>query len=177
MLSRRLALSGVRHQIITAHSAPVRSIAKSQYPKVTDRASALVVMEMLELKAGRCRISKDGTVELYRGDVDLAQLDLVRLPLRFREVTGEFSCGWNRLISLEGCPEKAGSVIACNNKLKSLFGGPTTVVKTYDVSDNELETLDVLPHYVGEKFVASRNPGCPFQHPSTLRKSVLFYGG
>ena len=177
MLSRRLALSGVRHRIVTAHNAPTRPQARSHYPEVVDRASAVVVMEMLDLKPGKARIGKDGIVEMYRGDVDLAQLDLVRLPLRFREVTGEFSCGFNRLISLVGCPQKAGSVFANSNNLKSLVGGPETVLKTYDVSDNELETLDVLPVRIGEKFIASRNPGCPFQHPPTLRKSVNFYGG
>ena len=177
MLSRRLTLSGVCHRIVTAHNAPLRGIARDSYPEVRTREDAVTVLKMLGLSRGKAKIGNDGTILVYKGDVDLAQLGLRELPLRFIEVTGRFECSWNRLRSLVGCPQKAGAVLAHENELESLVGGPEFVRGDYDVSSNKLKRLDSLPRRVLGKFIVSRNPGCPFKLPSQLPASTNFYGG
>jgi hypothetical protein len=176
-LQRALARAGIGYRVVLAHNAPLRGIARDHYPEVRTRADAVAVLKMLGLSRNKAQIDDDGTVTRYRGDVDLAQLGLTKIPLNFIEVTGTFSCSWNRLRSLEGCPKRAGSVIANENELESLRGGPEVVLREYDVSSNNLKSLDVLPTRVGEKLVVSRNPGCPFQRPHGLKESTLFYGG
>jgi len=108
------------------------------------------------------------------GDVDLNDLKLMRLPLRFSYVSGSFSCNFNKLKSLEGCPQTVGGSFSCHgnglesleggpqiisggfycflNNLKTLVGGPQTVGGIYMVHRNKLETLKGSPQTVGGNF-------------------------
>ena len=65
-------------------------------------------------------INDDGSVDVD-GDVDLSKRKLNKILVKFRIVTGLFSCADNVLTSLENCPYRVGRDFYCiNNKLTSL---------------------------------------------------------
>ena len=93
-------------------------------------------------------INEDGTVDVD-GDVSLSWLRLTKIPLKFGKVTGFFSCNYNKLTSLEGCPKFVGGVFSCSgNQLTTLDGGPETVLGEYYCSNNQLKTLEGGPEVV-----------------------------
>ena len=62
------------------------------------------------------------------GDVNLSEMDLTELPMKFGKVHGNFSCSNNKLTSLVGSPiEVNGGFYCYNNKLTSLIGCPKYV--------------------------------------------------
>ena len=72
-------------------------------------------------------INKDLTVDVS-WDVWLDGLDLEKIPLKFGKVDGNFHCSYNKLTSLEGCPEFVSGYFACsNNKLVSIEYCPEEV--------------------------------------------------
>lgn len=72
-----------------------------------------------------------------QGDVDISAAGLSRLPVQFEEVTGNFICSRNSLVSLAGCPRR--------------------VVRHFDCSMNNLDTLDYCPEEVGANFICKDN--------------------
>ena len=90
-------------------------------------------------------INSDGSIDV-NGDVDLFNEGLTKLPLKFRNVKGNFYCYDNRLISLEGAPNSVTGEFNCNNnKLISLEGAPQSVGGYFDCSNNKLLSLDNFP--------------------------------
>ena len=81
-------------------------------------------------------INEDLSVDVG-GDVSLLELNIVELPVKFRTVSGNFTCSQNKLISLVGCPSSVGGDFACN--------------------DNKLEVLDYCPEKVDGKFYCIGN--------------------
>lgn len=59
-------------------------------------------------------INEDGTVDVY-GDVNLCNMRLNELPLRFGKVTGFFQCSKNRLVSLNGSPKQVNGFFSCKD--------------------------------------------------------------
>ena len=72
------------------------------------------------------------------GDVDLDDLKLKSLPLRFSRVGGDFNCHSNHLTTLRGSPREIGGDFHCTR--------------------NQLTTLDGGPREVGGEFYCSYNP-------------------
>lgn len=102
-------------------------------------------------------INPDGSIDV-QGNVDLSDMGLTKLPLRFGNVSGGFYCGNNQLISLEGGPQRVGGVFYCGyNKLISLEGGPGEVGGDFNCDDNQLITLEGSPGVVGRHFNCSYN--------------------
>ena len=54
-------------------------------------------------------INSDDSVDVD-DNVDLRNLNLKKIPLKFNRVSGVFDCSWNRLSSLKGCPKEVGGV-------------------------------------------------------------------
>lgn len=103
-------------------------------------------------------INEDGTVDI-NGDVDLSFLGLSKLPLKFGKVSGNFSCGYNKLISLEGSPKWIGEDFECSfNELKTLEGGPETIIGNYSFSYNCLINFKGFPEDYDGRVNFSRNP-------------------
>ncbi len=129
-------------------------------------------------------INEDGTVD---GDVDLYLYKrgsiggvLTKMPVKFRNVSGDFYCNNNKLISLEGCPESVGGDFYCHNnkltslkycpvevsgdfycaynKLTSLKGCPKTIGGHFVCDSNKIVKLDFIPDYVGGNFYINNNP-------------------
>ena len=95
-------------------------------------------------------ISSDGLVDVV-GNVDLEDLELTKLPLKFGKIDGDFHCDRNKLTSLEGAPQTVtGSFICDFNRLISLKGAPlecgtfhlnSTTIENYKYPKSLLEIL------------------------------------
>ena len=93
----------------------------------------------------------------YDGDVKWSGKGLVRLPIRFRNVTGRFECSGNKLTSLKGAPVRADGGFFCgNNQLASLAGAPQHV-RSFYCENNKLTALDHVPDRVRGDFDCSGN--------------------
>jgi len=125
------------------------------------------------LKKGKCTQNPDGTWSC-KGDVILRKLNLKKLPVKFKEVKGQFDCSRNKLTSLEGAPEYVGTSLFCdNNKLTSLKGAPKWVNYTFDCSYNQLETLEGAPEFVGGRFICDDNPVSEEELKKTIDRDYL----
>jgi len=108
----------------------------------------------------------DGSIDVD-GDVSFYEIVLTKIPIKFRNVSGDFYCYYNSLTSLEGCPETVGGNFDCrSNKLTSLEGSPKTVGGDFDCRFNKLTSLEGGPKTVGGYFSCSFNKltsllGCP----------------
>ena len=74
------------------------------------------------------KLTKNGLVDI-KGDFDISNRGLKSyLGIQFGKVTGDFDCGRNKLISLEGAPQEVGEDFNfSNNQLTSLIGAPQKV--------------------------------------------------
>jgi hypothetical protein len=97
-------------------------------------------------------INPDGSIDV-NGDVNLRNVGLTKLPLKFNRISGSFTCSSNNLISLDGCPKEVGGGFYCNNNyLTRLDGCPKEVGNSFDCGDNNLTTLEGCPKEVGGNF-------------------------
>lgn len=108
-------------------------------------------------------INKDGSIDVDR-KVNLCNKGLIKLPLKFRKVTGNFDCSFNELTSLEGSPSKARYFNCGHNKLTSLEHSPKNV-EYFSCDNNQLTSLEGAPKSM-DSFDCSRNNlkslhGCP----------------
>jgi hypothetical protein len=102
-------------------------------------------------------INEDGSIDVD-GNVDLTNKVLTDIPLKFRSVSGYFSCGYNKLTSLEGAPISVGCYFDCSdNKLTNLEGAPKEIGSDFDCSNNELTNLEGAPDNVGGCFYCDYN--------------------
>ena len=105
-------------------------------------------------------ILKDNSVNVH-GDVRLADklANLLKLPLNFNVIEGDFDIGDNELTSLDGSPKKVtGSFMAHKNELTSLKGGPKEVGGSFVILHNNITSLEFSPSLVKEDFICSHNP-------------------
>jgi hypothetical protein len=99
----------------------------------------------------------DGSYDVD-GNVNYTDQHLTKLPYKFGKVTGHFDCGWNKLISLEGCPKEVGKECGfAHNKLTSLIGAPIKVGGWFGCSNNQLTSLTGAPQTVGRDFYCYNN--------------------
>jgi len=102
-------------------------------------------------------INPDESIDV-EGSVDLSSRGLKRIPLKFRNVRGNFYCHNNQLTSLEGCPQSVGGSFYCsNNQLTSLEGCPQSVGGDFLCSGNQLTSLEGCPQIVGGAFSCYNN--------------------
>ncbi len=99
-----------------------------------------------------------GFVVDVQQSVNLTGLKTGVVPIKFREIRGDFICSGINLSHLEFAPERVSYKFDCsNNNLTSLRGAPTYVGKGIDVSRNMLTTLRFCPLEVRGKFDCSYN--------------------
>jgi hypothetical protein len=102
-------------------------------------------------------INSDGLVDVD-DDVWLNGKELTKLPLRFGNVSGIFSCYENNLTSLKGCPKFVGEDFHCSqNELTSLEGCPQEVSGSFYCYQNKLASLEGGPKSVGGRFWCWKN--------------------
>ena len=109
-------------------------------------------------------INEDGSIDV-NGDVDLRTEKLTNIPLKFGKVNGYFACSFNRLISLEGCPESVGGDFGCSfNKLTSLEGCPEIISGDFDCSSNFITNFKGISEFFEGIFYCYRNPIIDIYH-------------
>jgi hypothetical protein len=97
------------------------------------------------LKKQDYKINKDGSVSINHS-VRLDEKNLTKLPFNFKKIEGSFNCSFNKLATLEGCPEIVKGEFSCHdNKLTSLIGGPKQVEGNYICYSNDLTSLEGAP--------------------------------
>jgi hypothetical protein len=101
-------------------------------------------------------INEDGSIDVD-GNVHLFDKGLTKLPLNFRNVSGDFDCYDNQLTSLEGPRSVGGNFYCSKNKLTSLEGSPRSVGGNFYCRDNKLTSLVGAPMSVGGNFYCSDN--------------------
>ena len=103
-------------------------------------------------------INPDLSIDV-EGSVDLSDLKLKSLPLRFSRVGGHFSCCFDQLTTLEGSPREVVRTFNCSyNNLTTLEGGPREVGGYFDCTSNRLTTLEGGPREVRGGFDCHDNP-------------------
>jgi hypothetical protein len=116
-------------------------------------------------------INDDGTIDV-EGNVNLSSRGLTKLPLKFRNVSGDFYCSYNKLTTLEGSPSSVGGRFYCSdNKLTTLEGSPSSVRGDFYCYNNKLTTLEGSPRSVGGRF------DCSVNKLTTLEGSPRSVGG
>jgi hypothetical protein len=81
------------------------------------------------------------------GSLDMSNRGLVAMPdLACVQISGSFSCAFNKLVSLKGCPTKIGKDFYCdNNVLLTLHHAPSKVRGIFDCRNNLLHSLSGAP--------------------------------
>jgi len=100
----------------------------------------------------------NGLVDVM-GNVDLFNMELKEIPVKFGIVAGFFDCSHNQLTSLQGAPERVEGCFDCShNQVTSLEGSPEEVGLYFDCSHNQLTTLRGCPEKLGEVLYCYDNP-------------------
>jgi hypothetical protein len=109
-------------------------------------------------------INSDNTIDVD-GNVYLLLGNMKKLPVKFGKVFGSFDCSYNKLTTLEGCPNYVGGYFYCHrNKLTTLEGCPKYIGDYFSCDNNKLSTLEYGPIYVGGYFNCSGNKLTNLEH-------------
>ncbi len=111
------------------------------------------------------------------GSVNLSYRNLKSIPIKFKEVGGDFYCYSNNL-TLEYCPETVGGHFNCSdNQLTSLKYCPKTVGGDFSCSENQLTSLEYCPETVGGHFNCGYNQLTNFDGlPEFFEQDIYLYG-
>jgi len=113
--------------------------------------------EWLENKENQITKNPDGSID-FDGEVNIANKYISEIPVKFRNVDGDFVCRNNNLTSLENAPEYVSYTFDCgNNLLTSLKGAPTKVGEAFICHSNNLTSLEGCPQNITNRFNCSRN--------------------
>ena len=105
---------------------------------------------------GEIDIHEDGVVDV-NGEVRLKK-KTEKMPVQFGHVSGDFSCDYNILTSLQGAPSSVGGTVYCSkNKLTSLEGAPSSVGRDFFCTNNQLTSLQGAPSTVNGYFHCNEN--------------------
>jgi hypothetical protein len=104
--------------------------------------------------------NSDGAFDYY-GDLKLHNMkikSLTEIPIKLRNVHGNFYCNSNFLTSLQGSPSYVGGHFFCNhNQLTNLLYAPSKIVLDFDCNHNLLTSLEGASLEVGGNFNCFRN--------------------
>ena len=107
---------------------------------------------------GNIEYHDDGSVSVV-GVVDLTDESITHLPVKFRKVSGYFSCYNTNLTSLEGSPQEVGDYFSCDStKITSLKGGPKKVDGNFWCNRTKITSLEGAPEFVGGEFYCENTP-------------------
>jgi hypothetical protein len=114
-------------------------------------------------------INSDNSVDVD-GKVYFCDKKLESIPLNFNTVNGYFSCSWNNLTSLKGCPIRVGDGFYCyNNRLTSLQYSPQYMENgDYYCSWNKIESLQYCTELIRDYFSCDNNKLTSLEHHPTV---------
>lgn len=126
-------------------------------------------------------INDDNSINVY-GDVNLKNMRLTKLPIKFNHISGnfdcsgnqmksllnspisvkgDFNCSFNELSSLKYAPDEVeGNFICKNNHIYDLKYLNCVIYKNLDISNNELISFDFFP-LLYQDFICNNNPIYP----------------
>jgi hypothetical protein len=121
--------------------------------KETDPKKIEIIKICKEYNITKYTINDDYSIDVD-GPVDLSHKKLTKIPIKFNNVTGFFSCVGNQLVDLENAPRRVERNFMCQNQYNdsfiSLKGAPEYVGFRFDFNDNEnLKDFTDFPTYVG----------------------------
>jgi hypothetical protein len=106
---------------------------------------------------GEWKLNSNGEVDV-KLSVNMNDMNLTEIPVKFGKVTGYFDCGGNKLTSLEFAPTSVvGSFYCRHNELTSLEFAPTSVGGYFYCSSNQLTSLEFAPTTVRGGFYCNNN--------------------
>jgi hypothetical protein len=112
---------------------------------------------------GTYTINEDGSIDVNGSVYINNNRDLIKIPFKFRNVSGYFICNDDQLTSLEGTPNSVGGEFWCsNNQLTSLEGGPSNVGGKFYCYGNKLISLEGAPSNVGGDFYCHGISNLPY---------------
>ena len=102
-------------------------------------------------------INSDGSIDV-NGIVNLHNLGLEKLPIKFNKVNGYFYCN-NKLTSLEGSPVEVNGDFYCrNNYLTSFEFSPKIIRGDFWCQNNNIKSFEYFPNYIKDDFHCDFNP-------------------
>jgi len=121
--------------------------------KETDPKKIEIINLCKQYNITKYTINDDYSIDVD-GHVDLAHKELTKIPIKFNNVTGFFSCVGNQLVDLENAPRRVERNFMCQHQYHgsfiSLKGAPEYVGFRFDFNDNEnLKDFTDFPTYVG----------------------------
>ena len=121
--------------------------------KETDPKKIEIIKLCKEYNITKYTINDDYSIDVD-GSVDLSSKELTKIPIKFNNVTGFFSCVGNMLVNLENAPRRVERNFMCQHQYHgsfiSLKGAPEYVGFRFDFNDNEnLKDFTDFPTYVG----------------------------
>jgi|694.fasta_scaffold148605_3 hypothetical protein len=139
---------------IIRHEKIVKDVLDGK-TEATTKSVVEKVLTALDIRS--YTINADLTVDV-RGNVNISQKHLTKLPVKFGKVSGTFDCESNKLTSLQGAPQKVGRHFKCgSNQLTSLQGVPQEVRGDFLCDANEITSLQGAPQKVGGRFACDDN--------------------
>lgn len=120
-------------------------------------------------------INDDGSIDVD-DHVNLTNLGLTELPLKFNKVWGDFYCAKNNLTTLKGSPIEVGESFNCNyNELTSLEHSPIKVGGDFLCTNNKLTSLKGCPKFVRDDIFCEDNNVIKLEEiPNTMNGYIYF---
>jgi len=102
-------------------------------------------------------INKDGSIDT--GSIDISNIHLEKLPLKFNKIDGYFIFDSCDLKSLKGSPIEVNEFFSVsNNKLTSFEYAPKTIRGFFYCDYNNIKSFEYFPNYIGGDFICYDNP-------------------
>ncbi len=103
----------------------------------------------------RWTLNSDSKVDI-EGKVDMTNMKLTEIPVKFGRVGGYFDCSFNNLTTLKNCPDYiSGSFYVHRNHLTSLEFAPTQIGLSFWIRENNL--TDYFKTIKGKDFLYWNN--------------------
>lgn len=109
------------------------------------------IVKKFNIRLGPMSINDD-TIDVY-GNVKICHTNLRKIPLRFRNVYGDFICSSNQLTTLKNCPQYVAGDFNCyGNKLTNLKYCPEEVDGNFSCHQNLIISLKGSPKIINGNF-------------------------
>ena len=119
-------------------------------------------------------VNTDGSIDVDNF-VNLFNIGLSKLPLKFNKVNGYFNCSCNNLTTLEGSPKELNGGFFCyDNKLTSLEGSPKEVNGDFYCYNNQLTSFEFAPKIIRGDFDCRWNNIKSFEYFPSFVKGNFF---